>query len=81
MLVVKVELHSAITGEVTTLGTAKLINDGSGTPSSGNYRFSFTDKSGREWKSGNLSGFPRKKLLAWDLLYRALCKAVGDRNS
>jgi len=27
-----------------------------------------------------VAGFPRKRLLAWDLLYRVLSDAVGDRN-
>lgn len=37
MIVVKVELHSAVTGRVTTLGTAVIDNVG-GTTTLGNYR-------------------------------------------
>ncbi len=32
MLVIRIELHSAITGKVTTVATGKIINTGSGTP-------------------------------------------------
>lgn len=37
MLIVKVELHSAITGEVTELGRVNIANDGTGTKEVGNY--------------------------------------------
>jgi len=80
MLVVKIELHSAVTGKVTTLATGTIANTGTGTPASGDYRIELRDAAGRKWKSGAVIGFPRKRLLAWDLLYRALRKLVGDRN-
>lgn len=32
------------------------------------------------WKTGYVLAFPRKRLGAYDLLYRALGKLVGDRN-
>jgi hypothetical protein len=38
------------------------------------------DALGRPWKSGILTGFPRKRLLAWDLLTRALYYVLGNRN-
>lgn len=34
----------------------------------------------KKWKSGGVAGFPRLKLGAWDLLYRVLQSAVGNRN-
>lgn len=80
MLVIKIELHSAITGEVTTLATGKIVNTGAGTPTQGNYRVELRDANGRPWKSGTVEGFPRKRLLAWDLLYRALHNLISDRN-
>lgn len=89
MIVVRVELHSAITGRVTTLGTAHLANDVTGTPDLGNYEVAFykrgvTNPRVRQtaglWRAGKVTGFPRKRLLAWDLLYRALGEVVGDRN-
>jgi hypothetical protein len=80
MLVVKIELHSAVTGKVTTLATGRIINTGTGSPTRGNYVAVFRDAKGREWKSGTVTDFPRKRLLAWDLLYRCLEKLIGQRN-
>jgi hypothetical protein len=79
MLIVKIELHSAVTGQVTTIATGKIINPGSGSPTQGNYRVELQDAAGRKWKSGHIEGFPRKRLIAWDLLYRCLEKLVGKR--
>lgn len=31
-------------------------------------------------REGQVKGFPRQKLLAWDLLYRVLNVAFGERN-
>jgi hypothetical protein len=80
MLVVKIELHSAVTGRVTTIATGTIINTGTGTPTRGNYRVELQDAAGRRWKGGTVDDFPRKRLLAWDLLYRALENLVGKRN-
>jgi hypothetical protein len=80
MLVVKIELHSAVTGEVKTIATGKICNTGTGTPTQGNYRVDLRDAAGRPWKSGTVENFPRKRLLAWDLLCRALCNVLGKRN-
>jgi len=35
MLIVKIKLHSAITGKVTTLATDKIVNTGTSTPANG----------------------------------------------
>jgi hypothetical protein len=80
MLIVKIELHSAVTGQVTTIATGSIVNTGTGSPTQGNYRIELRDAAGRKWKSGHIEGFPRKRLLAWDLLCRALEKCVGKRN-
>jgi len=80
MLVVKIELHSAVTGLVTTIATGTICNTGTGSPAQGNYRIELRDAAGRKWTSGHIEEFPRKRLLAWDLLYRALEKLVGARN-
>jgi hypothetical protein len=80
MLIIKIELHSAATGQVTTIATGKIVNTGTGSPTQGNYRLELRDAAGRVWKTGHVEGFPRKRLLAWDLLYRVLEKLVGKRN-
>lgn len=80
MLVVKIELHSAVTGRITTIATGTICNTGTGSPTLGNYRIELQDAAGRRWRKGHIEGFPRKRLLAWDLLYRALGLLVGNRN-
>ena len=81
MLRVTIELVPwGMESQKRTLATADIINDGSGTKSSGNYNFRLDDKAGRVWKSGRVEGFPRKRLLAFDLLFRALNNVIGERN-
>ncbi len=80
MLIVKIELHSAITGKVKTIATGKIANTGAGTPTQGDYRIELRDALGRPWKTGSIKNFPRKRLLAWDLLARALYSVLGKRN-
>ena len=79
MLILKIELHSAVTGEIKTLATGKIVNSGAGMPTQGHYRVELRDAAGRVWKTGTVEDFPRKRLLAWDLVYRALEKLVGWR--
>lgn len=80
MLIIRIELHSAVTGQIRTIATGEIVNTGTGSPTQGNYRIELRDAAGRRWKKGHVGGFPRKRLLAWDLLYRALEKLVGSRN-
>jgi hypothetical protein len=80
MLVIRIELHSAVTGRITTIATGKIVNTGTGSSTQGNYRIELRDAAGRVWKRGHIEGFPRKRLLAWDLFYRALEKLVGERR-
>jgi hypothetical protein len=81
MIRVTVELVSAITGKTEVLGVGTITNDGTGTKTSGNYTVSLSKRGGKShWCTANLYDFPRRKLLAWDLLYRALRETVGYRN-
>lgn len=72
MIVIKVELHSAITGEVTTLVEGKIRNDGTGTPGVGNYEFEAGRKGGGVARRSRVEGFPRGRLNVWHLLARCL---------
>ena len=81
MLIVKIELHSAVTGQVTTIATGKIVNTGTGSPTQGNYRIELQDAAGRQWKTGHIEGFPRKRLLAWDLLVSRLGKTCRKSKS
>ena len=63
------------------LGTLLIGNDGTGNESKGNYNCKFLRRSDHaKWKECRVEGFPRKRLLVWDLLYRALREIIGDRN-
>lgn len=62
------------------LGTALMINDGTGDASTGNYKVIFKRADKRFYKECEVKNFPRKRRLAWDLLYRALREIVGERN-
>jgi hypothetical protein len=62
------------------LGTATIANTGRGTPTRGEYVAEFCTKNGRKWKTAFVRDFPRKQLLSWDLLYRALRTIIGERN-
>lgn len=48
----------------------------------GNYRYTFSqaNKTKRLLREGGIEGFPRKRLSAWDLLFRCLKEAFGERN-
>ena len=62
------------------IATGTIANTGTGTPTCGDYRIELRDAAGRKWICGHIEGFPRTRLLAWDLLYRALRERVGNRN-
>lgn len=80
MVVIKVELWPG--GDATRakkLGEAHIWNKSNLAPIS-NYGFSIFDKAGRQFRRGDVKGFPRNRLLAWDLLFRVLRAAFGGRN-
>lgn len=66
----------------SVLGEIDICNDGkSKNPRIGNYNARLKKFGGKgTWKSGNVSGFPRKALGPYDLLYRILKNIVGYRN-
>lgn len=62
------------------LGRVTIGNTLEGTPTRGSYIVRAYDKAGRLWGEGEVHDFPRKRLLAFDLLYRALRDLVAHRN-
>lgn len=88
MIIVTIELHPSTGGPPRLLGRGKIVNDGSGTSTTGNYRvvlekspeYAHSGNVGKPWKQGVVIGFPRQRLGPWDLLLRALRAAVGGRN-
>lgn len=72
MIVVKIELHSAITGKVTELGQVHIINDGTGTAKRGNYRVRKIGKRGRLLTEGRVENHARLSSPIFKLLKKAL---------
>lgn len=83
MIVVRVELWSARTGERTELARMRISNDGAGTPRVADY-FGATHRGrsaavldrGVVQRSGVVEGFPRQSLHVWHLVARMLA-AMG----
>lgn len=84
MLRIKIELDSAITGEITELGQAVIYNDGSGTRDSGNYHAMVQtlegEVTGVSIEHTKVTKFPRLERDAWDLLYLVLQQLRSTRN-
>lgn len=89
MLVIKIELHSAVTGKVKPLGQAIIINDGTGEPGRGNYEVRVGH--GRDAKSlakvytrparkGRVENYPRLSYSVWRLVIRALRAAFPEEK-
>jgi len=83
MIVVTIDLWPlGIEANKKHLGTAYIANNLEGTVETGNYTVKLTkwNNAKTAWKKGSVRGFPRLKLGAWDLLFRALLDTVGSRN-
>lgn len=86
MVVVKIELWPfGSEDRKRELGRAFIWNTGKGSSTRGEYKFQLLKK-GKEyvmnknvWKEGEIKDFPRKRLLGYDLLYRALDSVLKDR--
>lgn len=78
MIIVRVELHSAITGQVTEIARAQICNIG-GTSTKGDYHvtsFCGRDKATLDkrqgQRSGHVLGYPRMSIYVWHLVARGL---------
>ena len=85
MIVVRVELHSAITGKTTEIGRAVIHNTG-GTRERGDYEVrAFKGRDDKPWtradfnafwqnplRKGEVKNYPRLSLHVWNLVARAL---------
>ena len=79
MIVVKVELHSAVTGIVSEIGRTILVNDGTGTRSRGNYHVAVMRKGSRQTlRNGRVEDYPRLSYNVWRLVSRALLSAFPE---
>jgi hypothetical protein len=88
MIVVRVELHSAVSGQVQELARAIIANDGTGTPETGHYIA--TTLRGRSAKqlsrlqpqrSAHVRDWPRQRLHVWNLVVEALIRMGYSRHS
>ncbi len=83
MILVRVELHSAVTGKVTELARAEIVNDGTGSESVGHYVATVMRGRSRNQlvrrhvlRSVAVRNWPRQRLHVWNLVAEAL-KAMG----
>lgn len=79
MIVVRVELHSAITGRATEFARMIIANDGSGTGPIGHYLATTLRGRSREaldrrvvQRSAGIRDWPRQRLHVWNLVATAL---------
>ena len=75
MLVIKIELWPrGDESRKKVIGHARIINDGSGNLTRGNYICQFWGKTKRMWREVDVKHFPRQSYGPWILLKRALEK-------
>lgn len=80
MIVVKVELHSAITGEVTEIGRMTISNDGTSERSDrGNYDVRLMRRGIHAvvQRQGRVEQHPRKSASIWVLVKRAVASVIA----
>ncbi|ANJ20677.1 hypothetical protein RDp07_gp17 [Roseobacter phage RD-1410Ws-07] len=89
MLVLKLELHSAVTGEVKEIGRTIIANTGKGSFQKGDYivkvakkrkTFSNTDTWKEPLRTGNVENYPRLSYNVWRLVIRALLSAFPEEQ-
>lgn len=80
MIVVKVELHSAITGKVTEIGRMKITNDGTGDINKGNYDVKIMRKGSVNTvqKTARVENHSRLNESVWKLVKKALNGVLHD---
>ena len=90
MIVVKIELHSAITKQVTTIGQMVIDNVG-GTQAQGDYRVRVGNRRHagendiraimeRPQRRGEVKGYPRLSYNVWRLISRAILSAFPEER-
>lgn len=72
MIVLTMELHSAITKRTSHLGTIRICNDGAGTQRRGNYTAEFIHRDGKKGKKVRVEGHRRVALPVWTLVAKVL---------
>jgi hypothetical protein len=80
MIIVKVELHSAIDKTIHELARMHISNDGTGTDEIGNYKIELLKRgSSSVYRIGKVLNHARKRLSVWILVIKALGSVFKDR--
>lgn len=74
MIEVTIDLVSALSGKRSTIGTVVIVNDGSGTRTTGHYNIRLLKRGShtQNWRTGRVTDFPRQARGPYDLLHLAL---------
>lgn len=87
MLVLKLELHSAITHEISEIGRAIIYNDETGTNEIGNYKAVILEPGNQDMSldsrldapyHGEVKGYYRAEPNVWKLIKQALVSCIKD---
>lgn len=89
MIVVKIELHSAITGKVEEIGRTVIWNEGTGTAKRGNYGakvirrgvMNSHPKASDVVRTGAVDDYPRLSYNIWRLVIRALLSCFPEEKA
>jgi hypothetical protein len=80
MIVVRVEMHSAVTSEVRELGRVEISNDvATGTDEIGFYNVEVRSDESTKVHRGRVEGYARKTRSIWSLVQLALSSALDDQ--
>jgi hypothetical protein len=78
MILVRIELHSAITGEATHLGTMVIANDGTGSNELRNYDATLITKDLKRGRSVKILNHPSPRVSIWYLVSKAIKALYKD---
>ena len=72
MVKITVDIVPPFARKRRTIARAEIINEGTGTPERGDYKYALWGQRGAVWKIGQIKAFPRKSYNVWRLLYYIL---------
>lgn len=72
MVKITVDIVPPFARKRRTIARAEIVNEGTGTPERGDYKYALWGKTGKVWRVGTIKAFPRKSYSIWRLLYRIL---------
>lgn len=80
MIIVPMTLVSAVTGKASILGSVRIVNDGAGTRTHGNYVYTILGKKGQVLREGTIKNWPRLRMPPLALLQRVMNDAYPTRG-